>query len=315
VGGQKVLAQEKPKPIDPPVKIRLGLLPIADTILIHVAFREGFFARQGLNVTLTPFQSTLEKDAAVMAGKLDGHFCEISSAMVQRAQGQMYKVVATTSHTQPQTRFFGLVTKPNSKVMSLTDLKSQTLGVARQTIIDFLTDVFLTRAGLPLDYVVRRDIRKIPLRLQTLRAGQLEASLFPEPLLSMAEKPGGRVIVDDRDLDMPLAVVALKDELATPAIVKATRTALSEARDLVNAKPNETRSLMLELGLISKELAEDWTPPPYNPDQVPYKLPDKALFTAYVDWLARNEVVKRSGEPGPLRVAPTFEATIYQGLD
>jgi NitT/TauT family transport system substrate-binding protein len=192
-------------------------------------------------------------------------------------------------------------------------LKGQTLGIARQTIVDFLADVFLSKANLPLDYFVRRDIRKIPLRLQTLRAGQLEISVFPEPLLSMAEKAGGRVLVDDRDLNMPLAAVALKDELASPVVVAAFREALAEAVALVNANPTLAKDLTLELGLMSPALAEGWTPPSYNPDHVPYRLPDKALFEEYVDWLVRNEVLKRAGSPGSLRVAPRFEDSIWPG--
>ncbi|MDR1871678.1 MAG: ABC transporter substrate-binding protein [Deltaproteobacteria bacterium] len=298
--------------LNPKVKIRLGLLPIADTILIRLAVREGYFAQEGLLVTLTPFQSTLEKDSAVLAGQLDGHFCEISSAMVQRSQGRPFKIIAITSHTDPKERVFGLVTKPDSLAKNLADLKGQTLGVARQTIVDYLTDVFLKRANLPLDYFDRRDIRKIPLRLQTLAAGQLEAGIFPEPLLSVAEKNGGRVILDDRDLDMPLAAVALRDDLASPKVVKAFQRALSQAVSYVNANPGETRAYMLEVGLIPASLASGWRPPTYNPVNVPYKLPDKALFDSYVAWLIRNEVWKRPGAPGDLREPPTFFESIYQ---
>jgi NitT/TauT family transport system substrate-binding protein len=260
-----------------------------------------------------PFQSALEKDSAVLADQLDGHFCEISSAMAQRAQGRPFKIVAVTSHAEPYERVFGLVTKPNSPAQKLEDLKGQSLGVARRTIVDFLADVFLARAGLPLDYYERRDIRKIPLRLQALKAGRLELALFPEPLLSLAEKDGGRVLADDRSLDMPLAAVALKDELATPAIVGALRAGLAEAVAKVNANPVAARNFMLELGLISAKLAEGWNPPTYNPAHIPNRLPDRALFEAYVDWLVRGEALRRADGPGDLRVAPSYEETIYQG--
>ncbi|MDR2142431.1 MAG: ABC transporter substrate-binding protein [Deltaproteobacteria bacterium] len=311
LGAEETRAQAPPK-LDPPVKARLGLLPIADTILLRLAQREGYFTARGLEVELIPFQSSMEKDAAVLAGQLSGHFCEISSAMTQRAQGHPYRVIATTSHTDPQRRFFGLVTKPGSPAQTLTDLQGQTLGVARQTIVDFLADIFLDRAGLPRDYLRRRDIRKIPLRLQTLKAGRLETSIFPEPLLSLAELAGGRVLVDDRDLNMPLAVVALRDDLATEPVVRAFRGALSQAVGYANAKPAQVRALSLELGLISPQLAESWLPPTYDPQLIPNRLPDKALFEAYVDWLVRNGVLRRPGSPGTSREAPTYSATIFQ---
>jgi NitT/TauT family transport system substrate-binding protein len=305
-------AQNQPTPkLDPPVKLRLGVLPIFDTILLHLAVQQKYFSQRGLEVELIPFQSMLEKDAAVLAGLLDGHFCEISSAMVQRSQGNLYKIVAITSHTEPNQRVFGLVTKPGSKAQNLADLKDQTIGIARQTIVDYLTDVFLIKANQRLDYFQRRDIRKIPIRQQMLQAGQLETALFPEPLLSMAEKNGGRVILDDRNLDMPLAAIALRDEFSTPQVVKAFREALAQAVAYANTNPIPTRDLMMERGLISNNLA-DWTPPTYNPEHVPTALPDKGLFDSYVDWLVRGEVLKRAGSMGNIRQAPTFEDTIYQ---
>ncbi|MDR1083708.1 MAG: ABC transporter substrate-binding protein [Deltaproteobacteria bacterium] len=297
--------------ISPPQKIRLGVLPVADTILLHLAVRQNYFAQRNWEVELINFQSRLEKDAAVIAGQLEGHFCEISSAMLQRAQGYPYTVVATTSHTEPDSRVFGLVTKPGSQAKTIGDLKNQTLGIAGQTIVDYLTDIFLLKENLPLDFFQRRDIRKIPIRQQMLRAGRIEAALFPEPLLSMAEKNGGTVVLDDRALDMPLAAVALRDDLITQPVVTEFRKAISEAVAYANLNPVYTRNLMAELGLIPASLA-DWTPPLYNPVHVPGRLPDRALFDSYVAWLRRGGVLKARGESGNLREASAFEETIYQ---
>lgn len=41
-------------------QLKLGVLPAADTIVLHVAADEGLFAKQGLEVELVPFQSALE---------------------------------------------------------------------------------------------------------------------------------------------------------------------------------------------------------------------------------------------------------------
>ena len=37
--------------------LKLGVLPAADTIVLHVAADEGLFAKQGLEVELVPLQS------------------------------------------------------------------------------------------------------------------------------------------------------------------------------------------------------------------------------------------------------------------
>lgn len=47
---------------------------------------------------------------------------------------------------------------------------------------------------------------QIPIRLQLLNSGKLETALFYEPLLTLIEQKGGRVVWDDRKLDEPLSM-------------------------------------------------------------------------------------------------------------
>ena len=294
-------------------RLTIGLLPIADTLLLHVADREGYFAEQGLKVELVSFQSALEKDAAAQAGRLDGHFCEISSVIVQRAAGLPFVVVAATSHTGKKSRMFGLVTSPASAGLTLEDLRGKSIAVARQTIVDFLTGVFLAEAKLPDDYLVRRDIRKIPVRIQMLLAGQVDAALLPEPLLSMAEQGGGRVLLDDRNLDMPLAVIALTDAMADRETVPAFRAALKKAAEAVNRAPESYRPLMLELRLIPPQLAETFKMPYLDTAKIPDTLPSPALFQAYVDWLTKSDVLDETGARPGAPTSPRYEDVVWQG--
>jgi NitT/TauT family transport system substrate-binding protein len=295
-------------------KLRIGLLPIADTLLLRVADREGYFAREGLTVELIPFQSAVEKDAAAVAGQLDGYFCELISVIIQRAAGLGFTAVASTSHTSPEARFFGLVTAPNSSAQSLGDLKDRSLAVARQSIVDFLADIFLEKAGHPTDFMARRDIRKIPVRLQMLLAGRVEAALFPEPLLSIAEQAGGRVLMDDRGLDMPLALVALADSKATPANVGALRGALARAAEAINRNPAAYVGLLNEARLIPPQLTATFRPPISDLDKVPDRLPSRELYQAYVRYLIKIGALAEPGAGGrPSKAPPPYEEVVWTG--
>ena len=77
--------------------LKLGVLPAADTIVLHVAADEGLFAKQGLEVELVPFQSALELGAAMRAGALSGHFGDIITVLMQNESGSPHAIVATTS--------------------------------------------------------------------------------------------------------------------------------------------------------------------------------------------------------------------------
>jgi NitT/TauT family transport system substrate-binding protein len=276
--------------------LKIGLLPVADTVLLIAADRRGYFAEEGLAVELVSFQSALEKDAAAMAGALDGHFCEIISAIVQQAAGRDFKVAAATSATSPDTRMFGLVTSPGSSKLGLEGLKGRKLLIARQTITDFLADVFFKTKGLGIDYMERQDVRKIPVRMQILAGDRADAALVPEPMLSIAEAAGGMTVMDDREIaPMPLAVVALSGHLS-PEVFAGFRKAIARSVAWVNSDPAGAKALMLERGLIPERLAESYRLPEFNPERLPDGLPDKALYDEYVSYLRRIGVLAEEGQ-------------------
>ncbi|WP_337431897.1 MetQ/NlpA family ABC transporter substrate-binding protein [Bilophila sp.] len=176
--------------------LKLGVLPAADTIVLHAAADEGLFAKQGLEVELIPFQSALELGAAMRAGALDGHFGDIINVLMQNESGSPQAIIATTSHSSPDNRCFGLVVSPKSKAQTLADLKGKDIAVSSATIIDFLLVQLLKQQGVAPDFLNRQDIRQIPVRLQMLLSGQIESALLPEPLVSLVEAKGARTILN-----------------------------------------------------------------------------------------------------------------------
>lgn len=296
--------------------LKIGVLPIHDTLLLQVARQEGYFAEQGLEVELIPFHSALDKDTAARAGHLDGHFTDLPSVIIQRAGGVAFVVVASTSHTRPEARMFGLVTSPKSSAREIKDLEGLNLAIARQTIVDFLGNTLLTQAGYPAKFMVFTDIRKIPVRLQMLLAGQVDAAVLPEPLLTLIEEAGGRVILDDRQLDMPLAFLALAEVWATDETVAAFRRAMSQAGEFINDNLPGQKELLLELGLIPPHLADKFQLPAVDLAKIPHTLPSLELYETYGRWLVKNGVL---GEPNPtgtstrLPALPPYEEVVWDG--
>lgn len=292
-------------------RLKIGTLPIYDTLLLHVAQREGFFQQHGLDVELVPFQSFVEKNAAVQSGELDGHFGEISAVIIQRAAGLPFVIVSTTSHTSTGARMFGLVTSPKMAGAELGDLKGKALATSNLAIVDFLADVFFERDGLPGDFMDRKNLAKIPVRMQMLTSGQVDAAVLPEPLLSIAEKAGGRVLRDDRDLHMPLAVVALREDKLTEETVRAFNAALTLAGRRINAEPDQSRALLLELRLIPPQLAETFALPPFDLALLPDSLPSPALYERYVRWLVKNKALAEKAAPGGPPPAPPYRDVVW----
>ena len=85
--------------------LKLGVLPAADTIVLHVAADEGLFAKQGLEVELVPFQSALELGAAMRAGALSGQFGSALHALTQDASVAAKAAVTIPNHSEERRRW------------------------------------------------------------------------------------------------------------------------------------------------------------------------------------------------------------------
>ncbi|WP_022661599.1 ABC transporter substrate-binding protein [Paucidesulfovibrio longus] len=250
--------------------LRFGVLGVLDTLPLQVAAHDGLFAAHGLDVELVPFASAMERDVAIQAGRLDGYFGDLIAALMLLEQGRPFPVSLVSYRTLPGQPMFGLALAPGRSGAALADLRGASVGYSRSTIMEFLLDKISDANGLPEDYFNRLEIKKIPIRLQMLLSGQIDAALLPEPLLSLARLKGGDTLLTAENLDIPLTVLCLHERYYENgagefrAFVAAYRDALQRLRE----NPERYRSLMAETCRI---------PAPLVPNFPVYAYPDPAL--------------------------------------
>ena len=271
--------------------IRMGTLPVVDTLPLIAAQEEGLFKEQGIKLDIIPFQSALERDAALQAGKLDGYFGDLLNTLLLIGSGREIGVVTQAYHTSPDHRMFGLAVSEKSGVTSLEGMKGRHAAISRATVIEYVLDSLLEAKGLAPDYVVKDEIKKIPIRLQMLLANQVDAALLPEPLLSLAEMKGARVAADDRVLDMTLTVIALDRKLKErePDLVSRFKTAYSEAVRRINADPDKYMPMLSSKTRFPKPLEKTYKIPTFPA----WSLPADKDVEMVQDWLVTNGVIKK----------------------
>jgi|GEM_PF-5816873 len=109
-------------PIAAEAKIRLGILPVPDTLPLQVAAGEKLFARHGLEVELVPFASALERDTAMQTGNLDGYFGDMVATLLLIKAGVPLSAVLVSYASTPGQPMFGLVTSPSKAKIEATAL-------------------------------------------------------------------------------------------------------------------------------------------------------------------------------------------------
>ncbi|MFH0994012.1 MAG: MetQ/NlpA family ABC transporter substrate-binding protein [Pseudomonadota bacterium] len=271
-------------------KLGFGILPVVDVLPLLVGQEKGLFEKEGIDLELISFQSALERDAALQAGRLDGYFGDILNTVLLVQSGEQLKIIATAFHTHPQHRMFGIAVAPGSGISDPAGIKGKEVAISSATVIEYLLDKLLdTRSMSPKD-VTKQEIKKIPIRLQMLLSGQVTAALLPEPLLTLAETHGAGVILDDRNLDTALTVLAvnLKSRPAISALVPKFLKAYDAAVDMINENPALFKELLITKTQFPMAVKDKY-PVPVFPARA---RPAEADVQAVQDWLLKNGLIK-----------------------
>ena len=272
-------------------KLEFGILPVVDVLPLLVGKETGLFEKEGIDLELISFQSALERDAALQSGRLDGYFGDILNTVLLIQSGEQLKIIATAFHTHPQCRMFGIAVAPGSGITDMAGLQGKAVAISRATVIEYLLDRMLIARNMPPPGdVSKQEIKKIPIRLQMLLSGQVTAALLPEPLLTLAETHGSKIIMDDRNLDTALTVLAvnLKNRPAITALTPGFLRAYHAAVDRINANPVEFKEILITKTQFPPDVKDKYPVPVFPAGG----LPAEADVLAVQDWLMKNNLIK-----------------------
>lgn len=272
--------------------IRIGLLLIEDSVPFYVAEQEDYYHRERLQVELIPFLSALERDSALAAGAIDGAISDpIGALLFDRGKGVL-KITSLGLGKTPAEGIFAILAAPKSGITAIIDLKNKEIAVSSATIIEYVTDRLLESKGFAPDEIRKIEVKQMPIRMQMLIAGSVQAATLPEPLASIAEGKGARKLLTDGSAGDSLSQTVIvfrtdvlesrKSEIA--ALFRAYRSGV----EAINSNPEKYRSLFAEKGRIPPFMKENYPIPAY-PLPAPF---DKALYEPVIKWLTAKNLVE-----------------------
>lgn len=247
-------------------QLKIGVMSSMDYLPLAVAKENEFFKKEGVDVVINKFYSANERDAAFQSGNLDGTIIDYTGAAIQRAGGIEIKIASQCDGS------FVLVAAKEDAINTLSDLRGKRLAVSRNTVIDFCTDWILQGADIELSEVEKVEINKIPLRLEMLRNNKIDATMLPDPFITIALDDGNKEVVDIQDMDLRVTGIAFHDKVIIDkqSTIQGFYRAYNQAVHLLNSQPVSSfdNLLITEIGfppnLVSKvEL------PKYSKAQLP----------------------------------------------
>lgn len=274
------------------IKLRIGILPIEDSLPIVVAKNEGIFEKYGLDVEVIKFQSAFERDTALIVKEIDAAITD-PIAVILLSKNYKIKIVSLCLGKNPDEGVFAILASPNSSITSIEDLNGKTIAISSNTIIEYVTDKLLNHYNIKAEKV---DVKQIPLRLQMLLDDKVDAATLPEPLASFAVYKGAKLIVSDAMLNRSVSqtVIVFRDgyivENENERVVESFLNAYNEAVDKINSDPSKYRDLFIEIAKVPKPIAQQYKMPKY-PKAEMYP---EGYYNEVLEWVESKGLIQKS---------------------
>ena len=121
---------------DESTTLKIGVLPVIDTLPLYVGVEQGIFSDKGVNVELVEFSSARERDAAFTTGAIDGYFGDLVNTLVI-AKSTGVKVITVDYHTLEDHRMFAILASPNSGITDLSELNGSRIASSTASISEY----------------------------------------------------------------------------------------------------------------------------------------------------------------------------------
>ncbi len=251
--------------------IRIGVLPIVESLPFILAQERGLFQSSGVKVEITSFASALERDSALQSGAIHGAIQDILGTSLLRSKDIPYSIVTNITVPTSKRDLFVVLSSPGSGLKSIEELRGNEIGLSSHTVAEYVTDSLLNLKGLKIDEVRKVEVKKIPLRFQMLMEGKLKAATLPEPLASLAIFQGAKKLGGDYGLKGTQVVLVFQESFIRSEEEPLIRLgkAYRQAVQMINEDPLRWRELLVERGRLPAPIKEIYTMNPFSEISLP----------------------------------------------
>ncbi len=272
-------------------ELKVALLPILDSLPYFVAEQNGYFAEEGVEVEPLVVVSAVDRNQLMQSGEIDGMLAELSTVATFNRDEIQLKAVITSRKAYPDAPLFRVLAAPGSDITSAADLAGVPVGIAENTIIEYVTDRLLESEGLSADQIVGESVPAIPERYQLLMEGQIAAATLPDPMGQSAIESGAVPVIDDSLYpEVAISVLAFSADTVenNPEGLRRFLRAWDRAAGDINAEPEAYRGLLLEQVSVPPNIQETYQIPPFPRAEIP----TAEQWDDVIDWLIEKGLVE-----------------------
>ena len=202
-------------PLNPPVRVRVGVLKLASEGGAYIAQERGYFKAEGLNVEFTPFSNGSQEIPLLASGQLDIGSGSPDANLMNAVQRDIdVKIVASYLLIRKDSTASGFVVRQDlidsGAYKSPADLRGKTVGVSsRGGTGETYPEIVLAQGGLTADDV---NMQTLPFAdmVAALANKKLDAAWLAQPYVINVEQqhiakmvvPSGQILAGTNGLVM-----------------------------------------------------------------------------------------------------------------
>lgn len=183
--------------------LKVAVMPTMDCLPVFLAYEDSIFLRQGVDVHLRRYTAQMDCDTALERKRVEASFTDLVRASYMQKRGTALSFPVATN------LYWQLVSNKRARISELKQLSDKMIAMTRHSATDYLADLAVD-SGKPKYDVYRVQINDLAIRLRMLINNEMDAMLLPEPQATKARLEQNVVLMDSRDKNLQLGVVAFR---------------------------------------------------------------------------------------------------------
>ena len=214
--------------------LKVAVLPTLDCLPIFLAAERHFFDTLGVDVHLKHYTAQLDCDTAIANGRVEMTVSDLVRTERLIEQGTPLEYLTATN------AYWQLISNRNQRIRQLKQLDDKMVAMTRLSATDLLADLAVDSAKLKPERVFKVQFNDVHIRLRMLQNNEMDAMLLTEPQASVARHDKHTVLLDSRNIDLNLGVIAYRPKVMEDKNrqkqLKAFTKAYNQACDSLNKK-------------------------------------------------------------------------------
>lgn len=241
IGGSVVyLGLNKPAALE---SVTVGNVPVESFALLYVAENQGFFADNGLDLTIKDYSTGATAVNALINGEVDVGGSSDYVVTVYAFQKENISIITSCAESE----FFELICRNDRGIANVSDLNGKTIGTARNIVAEFYLGLFLESYGMSIQNITLVNLAPTEIA-NAIGNGSVDAVVSWESYTEAVKTKLGTGFVEwSLQINVPFhGVLSCRNEwiINHPETINRLLKALVQAEDYINSHPTEAQQIV-----------------------------------------------------------------------